>query len=151
MERGVMNMFKVIDNNMNAQCWQDPCFESANESMVNPDAEIHPGVSNHKSSEVNWVYEEAFVKGYKDGIEKSKFVIKDKASCLVSLMNTMERPLEELDKNVVDELVELSMIVVRHMVKRELKAQRIDSTVENRLNAAIAAVMRREYQQDFDS
>lgn len=144
-------MFKVIDSNMNAQCWQDPCFESANESMVNPDADMHPRVSDHKRSEAKQAYEEAFVKGYKDGMEQGKLIIKDKASRLVSLMNTMARPLEELDKNVVDELVELSMIVVRHMVRRELKASCIDSTTENRLNAAIAAVMGSEHQQDFDA
>ena len=142
-------MFKVIDNNMNAQRWQDPCFESANESMVNPDAEIHTKVGDYKRSEVNWAYEEAFVKGYKDGMEQGKYVIKNKASCFLSLMNTMKRPLEELDKNVVDELVELSMIVVRHMVKRELKASRIDSTVENRINAALAVVMGSECQQNL--
>ena len=144
-------MFKVIDNNMNAQCWQDPCFESANESMVNPDADTHPRVSDHKRSEAKQAYEEAFVKGYKDGMDQSKLIIKNKASCLVPLMNTMARPLEELDKNVVDELVELSMLVVRYMVRRELKTSRIDGTAENRLNAAIAAVMGGEYQQDFNS
>ena len=146
-----MNMFKVIDNNMNAQRWQDPCFESANESMVNPDADMHPRVSDHKRPEAEQAYEETFVKGYKDGMEQCKLEIKNKASCLVSLMNTMARPLEELDKNVVDELVELSMIVVRHMVRCELKASRIDGTAENRLNAAIAAVIGSELQQDFDS
>jgi flagellar assembly protein FliH len=133
-------------------------------------------------------------------------------------MATLSMPLLDLDKQVVDELVEVSMAVVRQMVRRELKispgevvavvkealsvlpvtagdvqlvlhpedaalvrtallgsdtespwqiiedpvlsrggcrvltnTSRIDATVENRINAAIAAVMGGERQVDQSS
>lgn len=211
-------MFKIIDNGVNAQRWQAPCFESANESVANFNSDMNPRLREQKKFDTKQAYEEAFAKGYKEGLEQGAHEVKDKTLRLISLMNTMASPLEDLDKNVIDELVELSMTVVKHMVRRELKTSpdeiiavvkealsllpigssnvhlelhpedaiiirdtlgsseaeqrwliiedpmlsrggcrvltetsRIDASVENRLNATIAAVMGSERQQDFDS
>ena len=114
-------MFKIVDNNMNAHLWQAPCFESANESFINHEEGSCHQSHQSKEEKSRQTDDEAFAKGYKDGVAQGSADVNDKAARLVSLMNTMARPLDDLDKKVVDELVELSMTVVRHMVRRELK------------------------------
>ena len=212
------NMFKIISNDSKAHRWQAPCFESANESNILHGDKDERFVTESKQETNKRAYEAAFEKGYKDGIKQGQIETNEKVSRLVSLMNTLARPLEKLDESVVNELVELSMTVVKHMVRRELKTSpdeivvvvkealnllpvassnihlelhpedaslvrealgnsekeqpwkiiedpvlsrggcrivtensRIDATVENRLNAAIASVMGGERQEDTES
>lgn len=160
-------------------------------------------------------YQQGFSQGYDEGLEQGQQEVNEQITYLQSVMATLAMPLLDLDKQVVDELVDLSMAVVRQMVRRELKispgevvavvkealsllpvtagdvrlvlhpedaalvrnallgsdtespwqiiedpvlsrggcrvltnTSRIDATVENRINAAIAAVMGGERQVD---
>lgn len=66
-------------------------------------------------------YEEGFALGREKGIAQANTEISEHIKYLQSIMASLAMPLLDLDKQVVDELVELSMAVVRQMVRRELK------------------------------
>ena len=61
-------MFKIVDNNMNAHLWQAPCFESANESFINHEEGSCHQSHQSKEEKSRQAYDEAFAKGYKDGV-----------------------------------------------------------------------------------
>ena len=54
-------------------------------------------------------------------MEQAKEEVGEHIRYLQSLMTTLAMPLLDLDKQVVDELVDLSMAVARQMIRRELK------------------------------
>ena len=60
--------------------------------------------------------------GYQHGLEEGQQLINEKASQLTAILNTLTKPLEQLDGRVEDELVSLAMSVARHLIRRELKA-----------------------------
>jgi len=66
-------------------------------------------------------YEKSYAKGYMEGLAQGQNVIKEHVASLSSVMASLAMPLPDLDNQVVDELVQLSMAVVRQMVRRELK------------------------------
>jgi len=204
-------MSKVLpgDSSKACQLWQAPHFKQS-EAGAN-------SLRTRKQQEQieQQAYEQGFSQGYNEGLEQGQQEINEQVTYLQSVMATLAMPLLDLDKQVVDELVDLSMAVVRQMVRRELKispgevvavvkealsllpatagdvrlvlhpedaalvrnallgsdtespwqiiedpvlsrggcrvltnTSRIDATVENRINAAIAAVMGGERQVD---
>jgi len=204
-------MSKVLpgDSSKDCQPWQAPQFKQS-EAGAN-------SLRTRKQQEQTekQAYDQGFSQGYNEGLEQGQQEINEQIAYLQSIMATLAMPLLDLDKQIVDELVDLSMAVVRQMVRRELKispgevvavvkdalsllpvtagdvrlvlhpedatlvrnallgsdteppwqiiedpvlsrggcrvltnASRIDATVENRINAAIAAVMGGERQVD---
>ena len=205
-------MSKVVTGKPSDDCqpWRGPDFGR----QTQQGRTIHsiPGGSMRTQDQLDKIYKQAYEEGFnqgrEDGLKHGLNETRDQIGYLQSIMASLSMPLLDLDKQVVDELVELSMAVVRHMVRRELKispgeivgvvrdslgllplassevslelhpedavlirnalvppdseppwkiiedptlrrggcrvisnASRIDATVENRLNAAIAAVM----------
>lgn len=65
--------------------------------------------------------EEAFQIGRREGIEAGKKDIKARVHELDALMQTLAKPLEQLDAQVEDELVQLALAVARQLVRRELR------------------------------
>ena len=110
-------MSKVLDGDSSGdyEPWQAPNFEQASTSGN--------GLRTRKQqvqSEQD-AYEQGFARGYQDGLAQAQQEISEHVAYLQSLMNTLSMPLLDLDKQIVDELVDLSMAVVRQMVRRELK------------------------------
>ena len=65
--------------------------------------------------------EEAFQQGRQEGLEAGKKEIRARVRELESLMQTLARPLEQLDSQIENELVHLALAVARQLVRRELK------------------------------
>ena len=200
-------MSKILPGDLSRACqpWQAPHFKQST-----------AGTSTLRTrKQQDQIEQEAYEQ---EGLEQGRKEINEQISYLQSVMASLAMPLLDLDKQVVDELVELSMAVVRQMVRRELKispgevvavvkealsllpvtagnvqlvlhpedavlvrnallgpdtespwqiiedpvlsrggcrvltnTSRIDATVENRLNAVIAAVMGGERQVDQPS
>ena len=65
--------------------------------------------------------EEGRSEGYAAGMAEGKSIIDEKSSQFLSFMSALTEPLESLDSDVEDELVNLAMMVARHLVRRELK------------------------------
>ncbi len=66
-------------------------------------------------------YEKSYAKGYMEGLEKGQKEIREQTQYLQSLMATLAMPLPDLDDQLVNEMVQLCMLVVKQMVRRELK------------------------------
>ena len=204
-------MSKILPGDLSGACqpWQAPHFKQSTSATNTLRTRKQQDQIEQEA------YEQGFSQGYNEGLEQGQKEINEQLSYLQSVMATLAMPLLDLDKQVVDELVELSMAVVRQMVRRELKispgevvavvkealsllpvtagnvqlvlhpedavlvrnallgpdaespwqiiedpvlsrggcrvltnTSRIDATVENRLNAVIAAVMGGERQVD---
>lgn len=107
----------------NCKPWQSPNLgaNSANNydyKLVNPDS-----ITNREQQDKirQQSYEKSYAKGYMEGLAQGQREIQEQVKNLSSLMASLAMPLPELDDQVVDELVQLSMAVVRQMVRRELK------------------------------
>ncbi len=117
-------MSRVIscDTPDNCKPWRAPNLDLSNNDydykLVNPESSVH-----HEQQEQirQQSYEKSFAKGYMEGLAQGQKEIQEQVSRLSSLMATLTMPLPDLDNQVVDELVQLSMAVVRQMVRRELK------------------------------
>lgn len=103
--------------------WNAPNLIVSNEcrSDINKNSQLSN--SDSESPEVirQKAYEKSFAKGYMEGLAKGQHEINEKVEHLQSLLAALTMPLPNLDDQVVDELVQLSMAVVKHMIRRELK------------------------------
>ena len=110
-------MSKILDSDStgNCQTWQAPNFAKS------PGGVNTLRTRKQQSQIEQDAYDQAFGQGYADGLEKGQNEINEHVKYLQSLMTTLAMPLLDLDKQVVDELVDLSMAVTRQMIRRELK------------------------------
>lgn len=110
-------MSKVLDGDSSSNCkpWQAPNFNQSS-TGGNSLRTRKQQVQTEKDA-----YDQGFTQGYNEGLEQAKTEIEEHVRYLQSLMTTLAMPLLDLDKQVVDELVDLSMAVARQMIRRELK------------------------------
>ena len=66
-------------------------------------------------------WDEAFQKGYAEGVESGREEVVRRTERLDVLLNALARPFDELDDAVEKQLVELSMTVVRQLFRREIR------------------------------
>jgi flagellar assembly protein FliH len=109
-------MSKLLDCDAPGDCktWQAPQFDntSGGGSLV---------TRQQQQRLEQDAYEQGFSKGYQEGLEQAQNEINQHIHHLQSLAATLATPLADLDKQVVDELVDLSMAVARQIIRRELK------------------------------
>jgi len=67
-------------------------------------------------------YDEGFVRGQKAGMATGKAQVDKQISRLNGILNVIAQPLTELDEQVVTQITDLSMIVARQLIRRELRA-----------------------------
>ncbi len=118
-------MSKIFTSNHSGEClpWQAPNFEAIEDSefRYQPSASSNLRTPMQHQLLQQQIYEKGFEQGRKDGLLQGQKEIQEQVEYLQSLMATLAMPLLDLDKQVVNELVELSMSVVKQMVRRELK------------------------------
>jgi flagellar assembly protein FliH len=68
-------------------------------------------------------YQEGYELGRKEGREAGAAEVRGQAQRLRQIVHGLAQPLEELDKRLEEELVELALAVARQIVRRELQAQ----------------------------
>jgi len=66
---------------------------------------------------------EGLERGMKEGREQGAREYAERIQILKQLVATLDKPLEELDESVEQQLAQLSMIVARQLVRRELKTE----------------------------
>jgi flagellar assembly protein FliH len=66
-------------------------------------------------------YEEAWQKGHADGLAAGEQEVQRRAGRYDELLKALCRPFDELDETVENQLVELSMTVVKQLFRREIK------------------------------
>lgn len=67
-------------------------------------------------------YEEAHKQGFEAGLKKGQQEILGRVQLLNRLMDKLAKPFEQLDEQVEQELVSLSIAIIKQMVRRELKS-----------------------------
>lgn len=65
--------------------------------------------------------EEAFAQGRREGLEAGKKEIRARVHELETLMQTLARPLEQVDAQIEEQLVQLALAVAKQLIRRELK------------------------------
>lgn len=65
--------------------------------------------------------EEGFQIGRREGLEAGKKEIRARVHELDALMQTLAKPLDQLDAQIEDDLVQLALAVARQLVRRELR------------------------------
>ncbi len=66
-------------------------------------------------------YEIGFDEGHKDGLIAGQADVNAKVRKFTALINALNKPLELIDDEVIDQLVNLSITVSRQIIRRELK------------------------------
>ncbi len=66
-------------------------------------------------------YDEAFQQGRQEGLDAGQKEIKNRLKQFEKLIGSLDKPFENLDASVEEELVALAMLVARQLVRRELK------------------------------
>lgn len=68
-------------------------------------------------------YKEGFAMGQKNGFEAKKQELENIAASFRSIIETLTEPLKELDDDVVNQLAQLSMMIAKQVVRRELHTE----------------------------
>lgn len=117
-------MSKIINCNTSNDCtpWHAPDLDVTNDACYDfkKSAEVNT-VRGEQQKEHQQSYEKSFAKGYMEGLSKGQQEIREQVGNLHSVLAALAVPLSDLDDLVVNELVQLSMAVVKQMVRRELK------------------------------
>jgi len=66
-------------------------------------------------------YDAGFAKGQQEGLAAGAAEANDKAALMARLLQQLQRPFEQLDAQVEEELVSLALVIARQLVRRELK------------------------------
>lgn len=66
-------------------------------------------------------YKEGYSQGFQKGIEDGTAKINEQAARLQSVLNLLNKPLQELDETVVEQMVDLSVTIAKMLIRRELK------------------------------
>lgn len=66
-------------------------------------------------------YDESNERGYKEGLAAGQKQVAEAVQHLNSILEALTKPFEELDEQVEQELVALSIIIARQLIRRELK------------------------------
>jgi flagellar assembly protein FliH len=122
----MMSMSKVISSKTREDCkpWCAPNLNVSEESvfdykLTEPEKITH---RNQQQKIRQQAYEKSYAKGYMEGLEQGQREIGVQLEYLQSIMATLAMPLPGFDDQLVDEMVQLSMSVVKQMVRRELKS-----------------------------
>ena len=105
------------------QNWQAPVVEG---SIASPGSAYQKPPTVHDIEELQkQAYEEAKAEGYKQGFSQGHSEVQQqlqaKLDLLDSYLTLMNQPLHYLNEQVEQEIVNLSLLFARHIIRRELK------------------------------
>ncbi len=119
------NMSRIFNCVHEGTCkpWQAPSFEAVEDSCVDYKLPESINLSNQQKQDIvrQQAYEKSYARGYMEGLQQGQKEIRQQVEYLQSIMATLAMPLPGVDDQVVHEMAELCMAVVRQMVRRELK------------------------------
>ena len=134
-------MSKIINCKERKDCqpWHAPVLDLSEEDVFDyklSDAE--KTTHNQQQQKIRQqAYEKSYAKGYMEGLDKGQKEIREQTQYLQSLMATLSMPLPDLDDQLVNEMVQLCMVVVKQMVRREIKTSpgEIVAVIKEALNS----------------
>ncbi len=104
--------------------WRAPSFEAVEDSNVDYQLPETINLSNRQKQETirQQAFEKSYAKGYMEGLQQGQKEIRQQVAYLQTIMATLAMPLPGVDEQVVQEMAELCMAVVKQLVRRELKS-----------------------------
>jgi len=127
-----MTLSKIVsrENAEHAQRWPIPDISNAmpRQSVFTPgvspppDLEISATHEKAQSEGFEVGYEEGFKQGKEEGQQAAAEEISKLKQLLLSTLDFLQRPLEESQQEVEQELLELSLGIARQILRREIKA-----------------------------
>lgn len=123
-------MSKVIsrDTTHGFERWDLPIVEDVSAAVDNAKHGKAPGLMTAEQIEriqkqaFKEAYDEGYQKGRQEGMASGKGEIEYKGKLLAEMVDSLTHPFEQLDENVEQQLVSLSLAIARQLVRRELKA-----------------------------
>ncbi len=120
-----MSMSRIIGQDENAKAWTIPEINDSTGKVHNASS-LTAKERKAVDAEVNRIkklaYQDGFNKGQKDGLASAQQQTEQLAQSLVSVLNALAIPLEQIDNQVESELVNLAVSIAKQIVRRELKA-----------------------------
>lgn len=119
-------MSRIINGEPSSECkpWQAPKLDDTSTNKnhdYNLTAAGSGAFKDEQDRKRQQSYEKSYEKGYQEGLAHGQKELYEQIRNIKSVMATLAEPLSGLDNQVVDELVELCMLIVKQMVRRELK------------------------------
>ncbi len=107
-------MSKIIRNAniVDLKPWQAPSLSIPGALAAGIDPRQLPG------------YEDGFEQGYQAGLDAARVQMQASVEQFAQLLETVQKPLAEIDAKVEDELVRLAMAVAGQVIRRELRTDR---------------------------
>jgi len=134
-------MSKIITCKERKDCqpWRAPVLDLSEEDVFDYKLSDAEKITHNQQQQKirQQAYEKSYAKGYMEGLDKGQKEIREKTQYLRSLMATLAMPLPDLDDQFVDEMVQLCMVVVKQMVRREIKTSpgEVVAVVKEALNS----------------
>lgn len=100
------------------QKWHAPAVDEG-ESPVRPNTNEAKSEQDAKREQA---LQQGYQEGYQQGLSQGQAELEQQIGRLTQLMSCLSRPFEELDGQVEQELVKLSMTIAQNLVRRELRA-----------------------------
>ena len=72
------------------------------------------------ADEIESIHQQAFDEGFAQGKAMGKAQIDKQINHLSSIVNVLAQPLEDLDEDVVKQITDLSIIIAKQLIRREL-------------------------------
>ena len=118
-------MSRILNCKTSADCkpWRAPDLNTTEERAFDyklSDSE-HVTHNEQQSKIRQQAYEKSYAKGYMEGLAQGQKEIAKQVNDFQSLITAITMPLPDLDNQVVDEMVQLCIAIVKQMVRRELK------------------------------
>jgi len=118
-------MSKIINCKERKDCqpWRAPVLDLSEEDVFDYKLSDAEKITHNQQQQKirQQAYEKSYAKGYMEGLDKGQKEIREKTQYLQSLMTALAMPLPDIDGQLVDEMVQLCMVVVKQMVRREIK------------------------------
>lgn len=102
------------DGSSNYQRWELPRVSGPTVSVA---------TANELETIQKQAYNEAFALGKKEGYDQKIQELELQQASLRSIIEVLSEPLKEIDDDVVNQLAELSMVVAKQVVRRELHTE----------------------------
>ncbi|MEQ8289367.1 MAG: flagellar assembly protein FliH [Gammaproteobacteria bacterium] len=125
------NIRRIITDSEAAQYteWQEPLVQGRIASEM--DGNVKPLTANQVQMVQKDAYDEAFEqgreaglqKGYQEGKAKAEAELAQSLKSLRVLCQTLDKPLEQLDDEIENNLAELTLAIARQLVRREIKTE----------------------------
>ena len=107
------------------QRWELPTFDMA-EEKVEEKIDAIPAVTLPTAAEVEHIHQQAFEEGYAEGAQKARDEEKkarDEAQRLAALIGALDKELQQVDLQVAQSLLDLSLETAKQMLHQALKVK----------------------------